>query len=386
MEEVNFQRKKRFSIKFYFLLGFFVFLIIIGFTYNYLIKQINKETTNQNLNLVTNLNAAADLISWKTINNNYTIKIPTSWFTTGGERSLSISSYNTEEKIIPEKRAKLEVQLVENPENLAPESWWSSIYPDWQNEEGEKEMVIDQEIGVKKINKGPGTNPLDLNYFIIVNHQKIMYVFTVTTWGYSAKDYEEILDEIIQSFVFGNTPPEPANLTLTNSSLAPTSTVDILGQTNLAYQNWQVYENKDQGFKIEYPSTWQIYNEGVVAGVDNYWQIIFEDKKYAGQELERPYIAVGVLKNQNSLTDWFNSQKEELAGTNLLYNENYKLNDYEGIMYSTGGLGLSYNFATLFNNKIYRLWSLNYFPADETLMIYFKVLDSFRLLPVTNNP
>ncbi len=381
MEEVNFQRTKRFSTKIYFILGFFLFLFIIGFTYNYLIKQIGKETVNQNLNFNTNLNSAAELISWKTINNNYNLKIPTSWFTTGGERSLLISSYNSEEKVIPEKRAKLEIQLVENPENLDPEKWWSGLYPDWKREEGEKEIVIDQEIGVKKINKGPGTNPLDLNYFIIVNHQKTIYVFTITTWGYSAKDYERILDEIIQSFIFAVPPPEPANLPLTNSSLTPTSTVDILSQTNFAYQNWQVYENKEQGFKIEYPPTWHIYNEGVVPGTDNYWQIIFEDKKYTGQEIERPYIAIGVLKNQNSLTEWFNLQKEEFSGTNLLYNENYKLNDYEGVMYSTGGLGLSSNFAMLFDNKIYRIWNLNFFPADDTLMIYFKMLDSFRLLP-----
>lgn len=384
MAEISFERKKSYRGKVYFLIITILIIAIISVAFYYFQKQIiNQAALNNNLS-INNINQEPTII-WQNFTHSqagYQLKIPADWFTKEVGSDLLVTSYDQTKSIKPIKKAKLGIQLVNNPTNLTEEEWWQSFHqstkePDYTKET--KEIIIDNELGLKKIMESPIANPLDLDYSIIVNQQKVIYVMTMITEGYAKNDYQEILEEMIKSFQFPDILPATLTLPLTTT----TSTPPQLELLPLIYSGWQKYENQEQGFKIEYPANWHVYNEGSVPNLPDYWQIIFEDQKYTGQEIERPYIAVGILKNQNSLTDWFSLQKEALNEINILYNENYQVNDLEGIMYTSGGLGLSYNFATLFNNKIYRIWSLNFFPADDTLMIYFKMLDSFRLLPET---
>jgi len=380
-EEVIFERKKGRRGKIYFLIFFLLFMAIILMIYLYFRGQIvGQLNSNANFNL-NNENEAAG--QWQMLVHTqakYQLKIPPSWLAKETGNDLLITSSDDNADLQPIKKARLGIQLVANPADQPVASWWQGLYANNQVGDYTKEVkpvVIAGTIGEQRVLETPGSNPLDLDYQILVNYQKIIYVFTVITEGYAKKDFQSTLEEIIESFKFPVAAPSILNLPAANPPAIATSSASLI-----IYPDWQLYESQDLGFKIEYPTTWHIYNQGAVTNDPNYWQIIFEDLKYQGKEIERPYIAVAVLKNQNNLNDWFNLQKEALGEANLLYNENYKVNDFEGIMFTSAGLGLNYSFATLFDNKIYHLWSLNFFPGDDTLMIYFKMLDSFRLLAI----
>lgn len=364
-----------------------LFIFLLAFGYYYFSNNIvNSNSANQNL-LGDNLgliNQEAE-IEWQTYQHSqagYGLMIPADWHKKEIGNDLIISSYNIDGKITPEKNAKLEIQLVANPGEQNPDDWWADLLAAGNKQDYTKDkqtITINGRDGLKRILEEPSSNPLDLDYFIFVNENKIIYIFKVTTQGYAKKDYQNILNEVILSFKFPINNQPPINLPTNNATTSPAT----LSQLNASYNGWLLYQNIELGFQIEYPPDWHIYSEGEIKEVSGLWQIIFEDQKYQGQEIDRPYVALSVLGAQNNLLNWFNGQKADLEGVNLLYNENYKLNDLDGIMYSTGGMGINYNFATFFDNKIYRIWNLNFFPADDTMMIYFKMLDSFRLLPVT---
>jgi hypothetical protein len=382
MEEVNFQKKNSPRKKFYFLIFFLIFLAILSGAYYYFQNQaivsLNKNLIEDNNIINDNLNSADGTIKWQTVKQsaaNYQINIPQDWFAKEIGNDLLISSYDKNQAATPTLRAEILIQLINNPNNQDPELWWAGM----QAAGGQKtqvtkneDLLIDHEAAVIKSIADPSVSVLDTNEIILTNHEKIIYIFNIKTYGYSKKDYDQVLNQIISSFSF---PAAPVNLNLNTAQPLSTSTISALNN-----QDWSWYESNDQGFKIEYPADWHIYSEGPVTGVSDLWQIIFEDKKYQGQEKPRPYIAVSIYKNQPSLNNWFDLQKEALNDNNLLYNYNYKINDLDGIMYSTSGEALGYNFATIFEGRIYRIWSLNSFPADDTLMDYFKMLDSFRLI------
>jgi len=379
MNEIEFQRKPRKPMKIYVLLAIVIFLILISLGFSYFMKQVNSDLDNNaNLNFLNNVNNQQET-SWQTIVHDqigYQIDIPTSWYSRESGSDLLISSYDLTQSIKPTKKANFEIQLVANPLDLSMEDWWQALYQEGEDSDyvqGSKNILIDNQPAVKKTIVEPDASPLDVNYTVLVKHEGNMYVFNMLTEGYTAKQYEDVFETMLASFHFPKQ-EVASNLNNTNSE---TNEEAVQVPANLG---WQIYQNTEKGFQIEFPDSWHIYSEGEVPMVSDVWQIIFEDQKYAGQQIERPYIAVSVIENQNSLSEWFDIQKESLAGSNLLYNDSYTLNDLEGVMYTSGGLGVGYNFATLYNNRIYRIWSLTFFPADDTLMNFFKMLDSFKLI------
>lgn len=380
MLEPEFQRKKRSPLKYYLLIVFIITFIIIGAAFSFFMKQVKEgDIDNQNYNFLEDLNSE-DTEDWLKVTHSqlgYSLEMPADWYKKEIGKDLVITSYDDDENIKPIKRARLEIQLVDNPLDIGVEDWWTGLYQASESQDNTKtteSITINQITGSKKIIEGPDSNPKDLTFVVLVNYNKTMYVFSASTQGYTEEEYQATLNNIILSFNFSSI------ASLSWSLPTNMATTTILDQEGLVNKNWQLYKNQELGFSIEYPPAWHIYSEGEVLEVGDYWQILFEDKKFEGQSVERPYIAVSVLKNQNNLNEWFDLQKEALGATNLLYNENYNLNSIEGIMYSSGGLGVSYSFATFNNNNIYRVWSLTFFPAGDTLLNYFKMLDSFRFL------